>query len=217
MVLVTSLTSCQDLHFLYLVALIDEAIWASCVERYIRKETGPETRDAEIPVCAVTHRQVSGSIVGLWGAISGINMQKSPKLQLFPSSMPGYGDTWWTPWSHLQACAQFLQEILDLCIAALVAICFKLICLPDLSHPLKHSSFLACNLFMGLRLYRGKSEQKSCGAVASGKRYDLKFNCITLYALWIRSVGLTDESGHQTHLHTNEAHSRAGIILQLDI
>lgn len=48
------------------------------------KETGPETRDAEIPVCAVTRRQISGSIVGLRGAISGINMQKSPKLQLFP-------------------------------------------------------------------------------------------------------------------------------------
>ncbi|KAF5900233.1 putative protein phosphatase 2C 61, partial [Clarias magur] len=48
--------------FLYLEALIDEAICASCVERYIRKETGPETRDAEIPVFAVTHRQVSGSI-----------------------------------------------------------------------------------------------------------------------------------------------------------
>lgn len=70
--------------FLYLEALIDEAIWASCVERYIRKETGLETRDAEIPVCAVTHWQLSGSIVGLRGAISGINMQKSPKLQLFP-------------------------------------------------------------------------------------------------------------------------------------
>lgn len=198
--------------FLYLEALIDEAIWASCVERYIRKETGPETRDAEIPVCAVIHRQVSGSIVGLRGAISGINMQKSPKASTFPPSMPGCGDTWRTPWSHLQACAPFLQEILDLCIAALVAIFFKLICLPDLSHPPKHSSFLACNLFMGLRLYRGKSEQEPRGAVASGKRYDLKFNHTTVYVLWIRSVGLIDESGHQTHMHTNEAHGRAGII-----
>lgn len=70
--------------FLYLEALIDEAIWASCVERYIRKETDPETRDAEIPVCTVTHRHVSESIVSLQGAISGINMQKSPKLQRFP-------------------------------------------------------------------------------------------------------------------------------------
>lgn len=48
------------------------------------KKTGPETRDAEFPGRAVTRRQISGSIVGLGGAISGINMQKSPKLQLFP-------------------------------------------------------------------------------------------------------------------------------------
>lgn len=76
---------------------------------------------------------------------------KASTLSTPPSpSMPGCRDTWRTPWSHLQACLLSSQGILDLCITAPAAIFFKLICLPDLSHPPKHSSFfLACNLFMG--------------------------------------------------------------------
>lgn len=70
--------------FHYLEALIDEAIWASCVERYIRKETGPETRDAEIPVCAVTHRQDLWIYCGSLRSNKWHKYAKKPKGSTFP-------------------------------------------------------------------------------------------------------------------------------------
>lgn len=56
--------------------MIDEAISASCAERYIRRQTGPDKEKKKTGVLIVTKLPLHGCIVALTGPISNIHIQK---------------------------------------------------------------------------------------------------------------------------------------------